>query len=267
MAIDVFGFRFLQLHIVIFKFVDMSVEICTIRPMNRIFIAFSFLATALMLPSVVVAQDTDAGEIVWKKCRSCHEVGIGAGNKVGPHLNDIFGRPAAAIGDFRYSKALIDAADEGLIWNAENMDTFLRRPKSFIKKTRMTFSGLKKPEDRANLIAFMQIYSGDDETGARDSHLTANDPDVPADVLMIKGDVEYGEYLSATCVTCHQISGDDKGIPSIIGWPNEAFVTVMYSYRSRFRENDVMRQVAGSLNNEEIAALAAYFETQQAAEE
>lgn len=220
-------------------------------------IVFRFLAIALilsvLLPAIGAAQDAVKGERVWKKCRACHEVGPEAKNKVGPHLNGLLGRPAANVDDFKYSIAMTEAAAGGLVWEEDSLDLFLKRPKSFIKKTRMAFSGLKKEKDRANLIAFLKIRSSNDAGQSR------NDPKVPADVLALAGDLEYGQYLSATCVACHQLNGEDRGIPSITGWPTEVFVTVMHSYRQKFRENPVMQQIAGSLNAEEIAALAAYF--------
>lgn len=74
------------------------------------------------------------------------------------------------------------------------------------------------------------------------------------------GDLALGEYLSAECVTCHQISGRQvAGIPAIIGLPEEAFVAMMDSYRRRERENQVMQAMAVRLSQEEVAALAAYF--------
>jgi cytochrome c553 len=73
------------------------------------------------------------------------------------------------------------------------------------------------------------------------------------------GDRELGEYLSTECVTCHQLSGRFDGIPSIIGWPPESFVTVLTEYRDKRRENPVMRSIAVKFTDEEIAALAAYF--------
>lgn len=75
------------------------------------------------------------------------------------------------------------------------------------------------------------------------------------------GDVEYGEYLSSQCVTCHQASGADKGIPPILGWDEEAFAAVMQSYKTKEREHPVMRMIAGGLDAEQIEALAAYFAT------
>jgi cytochrome c553 len=74
-------------------------------------------------------------------------------------------------------------------------------------------------------------------------------------------DVAYGEYLSSQCTTCHQLSGKDKGIPSIIGWDTESFVAVMGSYKRKERENQAMQTIAASMGDEEIAALAAYFAT------
>jgi cytochrome c553 len=73
------------------------------------------------------------------------------------------------------------------------------------------------------------------------------------------GDRGLGEYLSSECVTCHQLSGKYEGIPPIIGWPEAIFIQAMNEYRSKQRSNPVMQTIAGRLNNEEIAALAAYF--------
>lgn len=80
-------------------------------------------------------------------------------------------------------------------------------------------------------------------------------------LLAIEGDAEYGEYLSGECTACHQTSGDNDGIPSITGWPEENFVVAMHAYKSNQREHPVMQMIAGRLGDEEIAALAAYFKT------
>jgi cytochrome c553 len=77
------------------------------------------------------------------------------------------------------------------------------------------------------------------------------------------GDRELGQHLSAECVTCHQLSGAYKGIPPIIGWPETAFIEIMNEYRTKKRDNPVMQTIAGKFNDEEIAALAAYFQSLQ----
>jgi cytochrome c553 len=73
------------------------------------------------------------------------------------------------------------------------------------------------------------------------------------------GDRALGEYLSSECVTCHQLTGKHEGIPPIIGWPEASFVEIMNEYRAKTRSNPVMQTIAGRFNNEEVAALAAYF--------
>ena len=82
---------------------------------------------------------------------------------------------------------------------------------------------------------------------------------MPAAVLAIEGDVEYGEYLASECTTCHQADGENDGIPSIVGWNTEDFATAMHAYKEKHRENPVMQMISGRLDNDEIAALAAYF--------
>lgn len=69
-----------------------------------------------------------------------------------------------------------------------------------------------------------------------------------------------GQYLASECTGCHQLSGASSGIPAIVGWPRDQFVAVVKSYRAKERDNEVMRTIAARLTDEEIAALAAYFE-------
>lgn len=73
------------------------------------------------------------------------------------------------------------------------------------------------------------------------------------------GDPAYGEYLAGECTTCHQRSGQSKGIPSITGWPAEQFIAVLKSYKHKDRPNEVMQSIAGRLGDTEMESLAAYF--------
>lgn len=76
------------------------------------------------------------------------------------------------------------------------------------------------------------------------------------------GDVEYGAYLSAECVTCHEAGAKtSEKIPSIEGWDEASFVAVMQSIRAKERSSEVMETIAASLDDEQIEALAAYFAT------
>lgn len=83
-----------------------------------------------------------------------------------------------------------------------------------------------------------------------------------AETALADGDlVEYGEYLSSECTTCHRIDGADEGIPSITGWPPDAFVGALEYYKKGQHDSDIMRTVARSLDDEQMEALAQYFST------
>ena len=222
------------------------------------------VAASLFALGVAADQgaDIEAGKKVYAKCKGCHQVGAGAKNKIGPHLNELFGRPAAGLDGFRYSKSFQRAGAGGLEWHADTLDAFLEDPRAYTSGTRMSFRGLPKPEDRANVIAYLRTFS-DSPADIPEADPTAKgtDHDLDPAILAIQGDPEYGEFLSSECTTCHRSDGGDDGIPSIVLWPEEDFVIAMHAYRSKTRQHPVMQMIAGRLNDEEIAALAAYFKS------
>ncbi|WP_299832266.1 c-type cytochrome [uncultured Roseobacter sp.] len=227
---------------------------------------------AVFLPAVLAAisvagavwaegfGDAEAGARVFTKCKGCHEIGQGARDRIGPHLNGIFGRRAAAHEGYAYSKSMARAGNDGLIWTAETLGAYVENPRALVSKTRMSFRGLKDAQDRADLLAFLRDYS-DNPADVPEAEPTARatDHDVDPAILALKGDAEYGEYLSSECLTCHQQDGSAEGIPSITRWPTEDFVVAMHAYKRKLRPHPVMQMMAGRLNDEEIAALAAYF--------
>ncbi|MEQ1613429.1 MAG: c-type cytochrome [Hyphomicrobiaceae bacterium] len=75
------------------------------------------------------------------------------------------------------------------------------------------------------------------------------------------GDIAFGEYLSGECVTCHRVDGQDKGIPPIVGWPADQFTAVLQSYKAKDRANQVMQTIASRLSDQDMEALATYFES------
>lgn len=97
------------------------------------------------------AADVAAGEKVFAKCKSCHK--IDGGDSTGPHLNGIVDRPKGSIGGFGYSDAMMSVKDQ--TWTPENLNGFLQSPKGYMPGTKMTFAGLPKPQDRANIIAWL----------------------------------------------------------------------------------------------------------------
>jgi cytochrome c len=101
--------------------------------------------------AILAAGDATAGEAVFKKCGSCHK--LDGTNGVGPHLNGVVGRNHAAVPGFGYSEANLALAGE--VWTPEAIFSFLENPKKYMPGTKMAFAGLPKPEDRANVIAFL----------------------------------------------------------------------------------------------------------------
>lgn len=206
--------------------------------------------------------DTERGASLFSQCRGCHEIGEGARNRIGPHLNGIFGRHAASVDGFAYSRSLKRAGADGLVWTAETLDAFIADPRSLATRTRMSYRGMKDARDRADLMAFLRLQAGG-EAEAADAAGETDDaaarPELSPEVLAIEGDAEFGEYLSSECTTCHRADGADAGIPSITLWPEEDFVIAMHAYKQKLRPHPVMQMMAGRLSDEEIAALAAYF--------
>lgn len=115
------------------------------------------LMAALVTGGSAAFADGDAakGENVFKKCKACH-VADEEKNKVGPHLVNIVGRKAASVDGYKYSPAMTAKAEEGLVWDEANLSTYLTKPKDFVPKTKMAFAGLKKEDDRADLIAYLK---------------------------------------------------------------------------------------------------------------
>ena len=205
--------------------------------------------------------DPVRGEQLFRACASCHQVGSGGKNRIGPHLNEIFGRKAAQAGDgYRYSKGLERAGADGLVWEYETLDAYIENPRSLVSGTRMSFAGMKDASDRADVLAYLRNYT-QSPANIPESSPTGRKSEVELspEILAIVGDKAYGEYLASECLTCHQRDGSSSGIPSITLWPEEDFVVAMHAYKRQIRPHPVMQMMAGRLSDEEIAALAAYF--------
>jgi cytochrome c2 len=99
-----------------------------------------------------VAGDAKAGEAVFKKCRSCHSVDKGGPNRAGPSLFGIVGGPVAGVKTYKYSPALTAYGGE---WTHERLTAFLAKPKAEVPKTKMSFAGLKKEKELADIIAYL----------------------------------------------------------------------------------------------------------------
>ncbi|APZ53545.1 c-type cytochrome [Salipiger abyssi] len=105
--------------------------------------------------TLMASADASKGERVFGKCRACHK--IDGSNATGPHLDGVVGRPIDAVDGFAYSGALEQV---GETWTPENLFHFLESPRSAAPGTIMSFAGLNKPEDRVNLIAYLESLGG-----------------------------------------------------------------------------------------------------------
>ena len=113
---------------------------------------------AVDAPSIDMALVGD-GENVFKKCKACHQVGEGAKNRTGPELNAIVGRTVGAVEGFRYSPPMADLGATGAAWTPESLAEFLANPKGYLPGTKMSFAGLRKPEDAKAVIEYLKSFA------------------------------------------------------------------------------------------------------------
>lgn len=110
------------------------------------------------LAELFAAADPARGAKLFNKCKACHKLEEGV-NATGPSLWGVVGRPIASMPGFKYSGAL----PAGENWTPEHLMAFLEKPKKFAPGTAMSFAGLKKPQDRADLIAYLNEADGSPE--------------------------------------------------------------------------------------------------------
>lgn len=104
--------------------------------------------------TLLASANPAAGEKIFNKCKACHNADQGGPNKVGPNLWGVVGRPIAHHEGFNYSSALSEKSGE--TWTYDHLNTFLTSPKAWAPGTKMTFAGLSKVEDRADVIAYLR---------------------------------------------------------------------------------------------------------------
>jgi S-disulfanyl-L-cysteine oxidoreductase SoxD len=99
-----------------------------------------------------------AGETAFKKCKACHQVGEGAKNKTGPVLNGVVNATAGSLSGFRYSKPMMAAKESGLVWTETELAAFLKKPRKYMKGTKMSFAGFRKDDDITAVIAYLKSF-------------------------------------------------------------------------------------------------------------
>ncbi|GAA4525079.1 cytochrome c family protein [Chelativorans composti] len=121
-------------------------------------LTLALLPMAVLLTGPAHSQDVAAGEKVFAKCKACHVADTDQ-NKVGPSLLNVFGRTAGTHEGFKYSPAMVEAGQGGLVWDEETLAKFLHNPKDMVPKTKMVFPGLKKEDEITNLLAYLKQFS------------------------------------------------------------------------------------------------------------
>jgi len=163
---------------------------------------FASSGLAQDLTDRLATADPDSGERLFRQCSACHTVEAGGPNRVGPNLYGILGAPVAADERFRYSASM---KSYGGAWTPQRLDTYLTDPRAEISGTRMVFRGIRDPEDRADVIAYLNTFNDDPmQFGASDGadmegEETAQ-PEEDFGQLVVAEGVEETWYA---CTACH----------------------------------------------------------------
>jgi cytochrome c len=120
--------------------------------------AAAALALAGLASGQAMAQDAEAGEKVFAKCRACHQVGETAKNGVGPKLNGLIGRTAGSVEGYNYSEA---NKGSGLTWDEATFREYIKNPRAKVPGTKMIFAGITNEKDIDNLVAYLKQYDKD----------------------------------------------------------------------------------------------------------
>lgn len=108
---------------------------------------------------IMAAANADAGKQIFNRCAICHTSGKGEPNKVGPNLWGIVGAKTARHTEFKYSDAMAKRGADGIVWTFEELYRYLYAPRTRVPGAKMAFPGLKKDEERANVIAYLRTLS------------------------------------------------------------------------------------------------------------
>jgi len=128
---------------------------------------------ALGVGTSALAQDAARGEVLFKKCKSCHMIGEDSKNKTGPVLTGVVGRSAGTALGFAYSASMTEAGAAGLVWSNETLNGYLQHPTNFLRevldsekvRAKMSFR-LKSEQDRRDVIAYLSTFSPETSASA-----------------------------------------------------------------------------------------------------
>ena len=208
-------------------------------------------AVAYDLGTELVSADAAKGETVFKKCATCHTVEKGGANKTGPNLWGILNSNHAHKADFAYSDAF--KAKAGEPWTIEAMDKYLEHPNQQMKGTKMAFAGLANPQDRANVIAYLNknadapvAYPAPKAVAVPAAAAPATAAAAPAGpdfkTLLVSATPDKGAQVFKKCATCHTVEkgGANKTGPNLWGILNSN-----HAHKADFAYSDAFKAKAG----------------------
>lgn len=203
-------------------------------------------------PDAIAAEcggEANAGkELFAVSCASCHAVQGDTGlTLAGPHLEGLFGRTVASLPEFSYTPTLVAEGATGTFWERETLHAFLTDPAAS-----PSHPVVGDEQARRDILTYLR-------TVTLPPPPAPGELEIPEEAFTMAGDVAYGEYLGGECAGCH-VAGSDT-VPGIVGLDRRYFITALHEYRARARSNQTMQIVAARLGDEEMASLAAYFET------
>jgi len=102
---------------------------------------------------VATLTPEQAGAKLFKRCQACHTLDEGGKNKVGPNLWGVYGRKIGTVEGFKYSKTMLES---DIIWSDETLGAYIENPKKYLPGNKMAFAGLRKEQDRTNLLAYLK---------------------------------------------------------------------------------------------------------------
>ncbi|MEO1044432.1 MAG: cytochrome c family protein [Pseudomonadota bacterium] len=152
---------------------------------------------AVSIGDMMALSSADAGAKVFSKCSSCHSIEKGGATGIGPNLYGIMGKPHGAAAGFAYSDAIKSISEP---WGFENMDAWLTSPRRYADGTKMSFAGLSKAEDRANIIAYLNQNS-DNPLPLPEPTPAEAEAEVEAADAADEADLEAGEDTAAEAAT------------------------------------------------------------------
>jgi cytochrome c len=113
------------------------------------------LAGMALCPGAARAQDAAPGEKAFAQCRVCHQIGPNARNAIGPELNGLAGRQAGSVAGYAYSAA---NRQSGIVWDEATFLRYIENPQAVVKGTKMTFAGIRNPQQAKDLWAFLAQF-------------------------------------------------------------------------------------------------------------